>query len=565
MNPTTNMLKTLIAAAAFAAAIGLPARRAVAMPPAPLPGEIWVYPTGVFPDDFYALWLAVNGVPYAAGDLPYPYHAVPDPDPAARPVFVGKAQDGHNWTVVLKAHRLEKTATGYTDGPCTAFNLGLAAGTQLIKKDPVPPVMYMLTTDEDRFSTGFGELMLRRSVEIRGEMTPSGEEQFFVYTPNFNPLTNPETNPAFDAKWLPADYPRGSEYAGNDAYGVRSDRSVVYGGLDGFHVFLANVNLSVSDCLLYGQYAGAVDNRTGPNDVQLRNVDIRHTYHGHGMRDGKNISMEAYAIVFKNVAGSGGKRVVEGCSIDQSPTWQEYYFQANPNQYAYRVQACPEGHAILIWGQEKAAEDDFVRIEDCRITNCGKQCVIHEYSSVDLHLANCTIDGGYFPVPAHKDAGLADWWGTCVAIIGPTVDLWGRSPVIEVVQNDLIARGLNGWGALLLGCGNGEVTIADNRIICAAARPGYAAGIWLYPLAGVGSNGNMIRDNKIEGTGGWAINVDAYSAPCVGNSFVNNNLSDFIAPQPEVVFFGPYAQDNYLSGSGDVGVMDLGTGNIVEP
>jgi hypothetical protein len=177
-----------------------------AITPAPPPGQIWVYPTGVFPDDFHSLWLAVNGAPYASGDLPFPYYSVPDSQPGARPVFVGNEPPGGTWTVVLKARRLEAAGDGaYVEGPFTAFNLGLAAGTELINRDPVPPVLYMLTTDENRFSTGFGLVMLKRSVAIQGEKIPGHQECFFGYTPNFDPAANPDTNPEFDADWLPVD------------------------------------------------------------------------------------------------------------------------------------------------------------------------------------------------------------------------------------------------------------------------------------------------------------------------------------------------------------------------
>ena len=73
MNCTTKMLAVLIAAAMLAACAGLAAAQDNPVSPAPPPGEIWVYPQGVFPNDFYALWLAVNGAPYATGDLPFPF------------------------------------------------------------------------------------------------------------------------------------------------------------------------------------------------------------------------------------------------------------------------------------------------------------------------------------------------------------------------------------------------------------------------------------------------------------------------------------------------------------
>ena len=55
----------------------------------------------------------------------------------------------------------------YSEGEFTAFNFGLAAGTQIIDRAPVPPINYLLATDQGRFSTGFGEVVLYRPVEIR--------------------------------------------------------------------------------------------------------------------------------------------------------------------------------------------------------------------------------------------------------------------------------------------------------------------------------------------------------------------------------------------------------------
>jgi hypothetical protein len=561
MNPKTNMLKTWIAAAVFAAATGLPAGRAVAMPPAPLPGEIWVYPTGVFPDDFYALWLAVNGVPYAAGDLPYPYHAVPDPDPGSRPVFVGKARDGQNWTIVLKAHRLDGD---YREGAFTAFNLGLAAGTQLIKKDPVPPVMYMLTTDEDRFSTGFGEVLVQRPVEIVGDLTPEGEECFFGYTPNFDPAASPDTNPAFEAKWLPDDYPTGAEYDPELGYGVWSTKSVVYGGAAAFHIYPVNVDLTVRNCLLYGQYGYGISIHYPPSRTLFSNVEIRHTYHLHYLT-GKTINMCTWGINIAGRLGGGGKHLIEGCMIDQSPTWQEYYFDANPAGYGYHIGETRASQAVYVYILSKQSADDFVHIEDSMFTNCAAACVVYNSSNVDFHIADCVIDGGYFPYTPTKDSAYADWLGTCIRVFQPWVEGSDARPVIEIRENRLVARGWRAWGARLDGCGNGEVTLEDNKITCASASPvGYAGGVLLRPSAGIGCNENTIAHNKIEGTGGWAISVDAFDTPCEWNSFIDNDLAGFSPTEAGAVFFGPLANDNYFSGSVGAGIVDLGTGNVVE-
>ena len=143
---------------AFAAGAGLAAGEEAPRSPAPPPGEIWVYPQGVFPDDFYSVWLAVNGTPYV-GRSARPRYGVPDNEPGTRPVFVGPPDPTRNWTVVLKARRLDRSGEGrYVEGEFTAFNFGLAAGTQIIDQAPVPPIAYLLATDEGRFSTGFGEV-----------------------------------------------------------------------------------------------------------------------------------------------------------------------------------------------------------------------------------------------------------------------------------------------------------------------------------------------------------------------------------------------------------------------
>jgi hypothetical protein len=564
MNRTTKMLGMLIAAAALAAGAGLAVGQESPMSPAPPPGEIWVYPQGVFPNDFYALWLAVNGAPYASGDLPFPFYSVPDNEPAARPVFFGKPTDA-NWTVVLKAQRLDEVEDGlYVEGPFTAFNLGLAAGTEITNNDPVPPVMYLLATDQKRFSTGFGEVLLQRPVEIVGEMTPDGEERFFGYTPNFDPAASPDTNPAFDAKWLAESYPRGSEYDPDGGYGVTSTKSVVYGGYAAFHVYTVNVDLSVSDCLLYGQYGSGISINNGPNRTLVSNVDIRHTYHRHQLGAENTIGMYTWAINIQRQLGGGGKHLIEGCMIDQRPTWQEYYFRAHPSQHRYTVGSYPGGHAVTLYYLLKESPSDFVRIENSMFTNCGSNCVVYQQSNVDLSITNCVIDGGYFPCPATKYSAFADWRGNCIIVLLPLVDPWNKFPVIEIVQNELTARGLDAWGARLSGCGKGEVTVEDNTITCAGAGPGYAGGVQLNPSAGVGSNENTIARNVIEGTGGWAISVDAFDAPCERNVFIDNDLADFSAQEAGAVYFGPQANDNLFVGDVGDGIIDLGTGNVVE-
>ncbi len=336
--------------------------------PTPPQGEIWVYPQGVFPDDFYSLWLAVNGAPYTAGDLPYPFYSVPDSEPDARPVFIGEPDSSRNWTVVLKARRLEKADdNSYVEGALDCIQPWISCGNADHRQGPVLPVGYLLTTGEGAFSTGFGEILVCRPVAITGEVLPDGEERFFGYTPNFDPATSPDTNPTFTAGWLPASYPRGSEYESGQGYGVRSAKSVVYGGYLAFHLFYYSVDLSVSDWLLYGQYGTGIRINNPPSQTLISNVDIKHTYHCHMLGDKKNwMGMFTWAIDIEAIRGAGGQHLIEDCLIDQSPTWQEYYFAAYPIQRRYYVEWFPGGHGVFIYNLAKVRPDDRVQIKNRR-------------------------------------------------------------------------------------------------------------------------------------------------------------------------------------------------------
>jgi hypothetical protein len=120
-------------------------------------------------------------------------------------------------------------------------------------------------------------------------------------------------------------------------------------------------------------------------------------------------------------------------------------------------------------------------------------------------------------------------------------------------------------GVKLDGCGNGEVTVADNQITCASESAlGYAGGVGLSPSSGVGCNRNLISGNTIQGTGGWALSIDTSDVPCESNVFIDNDLSSFSPQEAGAVFFGPQANDNVLSGSDGATVIDEGTGNVVE-
>jgi hypothetical protein len=563
---STKTLSMLIAVLVLGLCASQAAGQVAPPLPTPPPGEIWVYPQGVFPNDLYSVWLAVNGTPYLA-DLPFPLYGVPDSEPGARPVFVGQPDPTRNWTVVLKARQLKRMGEGrYVEGPFTAFNFGLAAGTQMTDRAPLPPINYLLATDQGRFSTGFGEVVLYRPVEIRGELTPRGEEQFFRYTPNFDPAANPDTNPVFQAPWLPDTYPRGSEYDPELGYGVRSTKSVVYGGLLAFHVFFNRVDMSVSDCLLYGQYGTGIRINNPPSRSLISNVDIKHTYHYHMAGGRKNaVGMFTWAIDIEAIRGNGGKHLIEACVIDQSPTWQEYYFAAYPSHRRYYVEWFPGGHGVFVYNLTKVDPDDFIRIEDSTITNCGSNCIVHYVSNADLRIANCTVDGGYFTYTPTPHSPFDDWRGNCILVGLLSADQWNKSPVVEILHNRLIARGLDAWGACLSGCGNGEVTVADNTITCASASDaGYAGGVELSEGLVVGSNGNIVSRNTIQGTGGWAISVNAFDLPCERNSFIDNDLACFFAQEAGAVFFGPEANYNFFSGDPGAGIIDLGTGNVVE-
>ena len=120
-------------------------------------------------------------------------------------------------------------------------------------------------------------------------------------------------------------------------------------------------------------------------------------------------------------------------------------------------------------------------------------------------------------------------------------------------------------GVRLVGCGNGEATVADNTITCASASyAGYAGGVELTEGFVIGSNRNTISRNTIQGTGGWAIEVETFDLPSEGNSFIDNILARFFAQEAGAVFFGPQANYNFFSGDVGAGIIDLGIGNVVE-
>ena len=347
---------------------------------------------------------------------------------------------------------------------------------------------------------------------------------------------------------------------------MSSTKSVVYGGLVAFHVFFNSVDMSVSDCLLYGQYGTGIRINNPPSRTLISNVDVQHTYHYHLASGRKNaVGMCTWAIDIEAIRGAGGKHLIEGCLIDQSPTWQEYYFAANPSHRRYYVEWFPGGHAVFVYNLSKVSPDDFVRIEHSTITNCGSNCIVYYSSATDLRIANCTVDGGYFRYTPTPHSPFDDWRGNCILVGEPSIDPSNRPPVVEILHNELVARGLNAWGARLFGYGNGEVMIADNTITCASASDaGYAGGIELGEGSGGGFNRNTVARNTIQGMGGWAIYVGAFHLPCEENAFLDNNLAGFFAQEAGAVFFGPEANYNYFRGDVGAGIIDFGTGNVIE-
>ena len=293
-------------------------------------------------------------------------------------------------------------------------------------------------------------------------------------------------------------------------------------------------------------------------------MDIYHTYHCHQLGSKNNVGMLSWAILIQNVFGGGGQKWIEGCLIDQSPTWQEYYFGANSKQGRYSVGSFPGGHAVFIVYQSKANPEDSVTIKRSTLKNCGSNVIVHDSSDLDLLINECVIDGGYFPIVQNKTSSFPDWRGNCIMIGAPSIDSWGQSPVIEILDNKLTARGWTAWGVSMWGCANGEVTVADNAILCETAGLNYAGGVLLRAFWTEGSNKNQVLRNTILGTGRWAIMVDAPAlVPCEENMFIDNVLSDFSPQGAGAVYFGPLANYNVFSGDPGAGIVDLGTGNVI--
>ena len=132
-------------------------------------------------------------------------------------------------------------------------------------------------------------------------------------------------------------------------YGVSSTKSLVYGGLMAFHLFFNRVDMSVSDCLLYGQYGTGIRINNSPSHTLISNVAVQHTHPSHMAGGRKNaVGMFTWAIDIEAIRGNGGKHLITGCVIDQSPTWQEYYFAANRSHPRYYVDWFPGSHAVFV-------------------------------------------------------------------------------------------------------------------------------------------------------------------------------------------------------------------------
>ena len=63
--------------------------------------------------------------------------------------------------------------------------------------------------------------------------------------------------------------------------------------------------MSVSDCLLYGQYGIGIRINNPPSRTLISNVDIRHTYHYHMAGGRKNaVGMFTWAIDIEAILGN---------------------------------------------------------------------------------------------------------------------------------------------------------------------------------------------------------------------------------------------------------------------
>ncbi len=153
-------------------------------------------------------------------------------------------------------------------------------------------------------------------------------------------------------------------------------------------------------------------------------------------------------------------------------------------------------------------------------------------SNADFRIAKCIVDGGHFPYTPTPHSPFQDWRGNCIYVGLPSTDQWNKSPVIEILRNELVARGLDAWGGSAGWMRHRGVAVADNTITCASASyAGYAGGVQLAEGYVVGCNRNTISRNTIQGTGGWAIDVEAFDLPSERNSFVDNVLVSFCAQE----------------------------------
>ena len=235
-------------------------------------------------------------------------------------------------------------------------------------------------------------------------------------------------------------------------------------------MFFNSVDMSVSDCLLYGQYGLGIRINNPPSRTLISNVDIQHTYHYHMAVGRRTLSgMFTWAIDIEPIVGNGGKHLITGCVIDQSPTWQEYYFAANPSHRRYYVDWFPGSHAVFAYNLSRRApatsSASSTRRSQTAVATASFTICPTPTSVSRIAWSTAAISATH----RHRIPLFDDWRGNCVLVGRALTRPVKRSPGRGNPRNELIARGLNAWGARLFGYGNGEVTIADNTITCASA------------------------------------------------------------------------------------------------
>ena len=186
-------------------------------------------------------------------------------------------------------------------------------------------------------------------------------------------------------------------------------------------------------------------------------------------------------------------------------------------------------------------------------------------SNADFRIADCTVDGGYFRYTPTPHSPFDDWRGNCILVGQPSPDPWNESPVVEILRNELVARGLDAWGARLFGYGNGEVTIADNTITCASASDaGYAGGIELGEGSGVGFNRNTCPAIRSKERAGGPSTLTHLI--CRARKTPSSTTTWLASSRRKPERSSSVRRRTTTTSRGDVGagIIDLGTGNVIE-